>query len=121
MTLRDLINEHAGSVFLNADHFADDSIVHYPGGSGSGSTITAAFFPEDKEERDEERGDGYELYARLDVAETLTVTRRDKFVISGRDWFVVSIGITELGLIPLRIVNREQLRTTGNGRPRRHR
>ncbi|TWT49024.1 hypothetical protein KOR42_39400 [Thalassoglobus neptunius] len=120
MTLRDLINEHAGSVFLNADHFAE-GITHYPGGSAPSATITAAFFPEEKEDRDEERGDGYEIYARLEVADSVTITRKDKFTIGGRDWYVVSIGVAELGLLPIRIVNREQLRTTGNGRPRRHR
>jgi hypothetical protein len=81
MSLRDLMQSHAASVFLNTDHFAE-AVEHRPGGSSQSETVTAVVTI-DPPTVSRERGDARVFTPSIQVLGSVNVNAASVWVIRG--------------------------------------
>ena len=81
MFLRDLMQSHAASVFLNVDHFGE-AVEHRPGGSSQSETVTAVVTI-DPPTVSRERGDARVFTPSIQVLGSVNVNLQSAWVIRG--------------------------------------
>lgn len=97
MSLQDLIEEHATSVFLNVDHFAEVVYRLEGGDVGSQTTIAAAIVTLKEPEIVESKGRGTIIKADVLLPQAQTILFGDALLIGGLRYEVVHVSDPQHG------------------------
>lgn len=100
MRLNALIESQAETVFLNADHFAEE-VTHRPLGDDARDAAVIANVVWEEPVTNADGGKGQLLRGRLDVAGSLAVGPTDQWVIDGRLYQTRVVGEPQGGLRPV--------------------
>lgn len=96
MGFREMVERDTDNVFFNTSEFAQ-TVTHWPGGdSGSATSITGVFIPEESR-RELVRGEEIVRPAVLWVDDTATITAKDVFVIDGSNYQTLKFDAVEYG------------------------
>ena len=116
MTFQDDLEHDVSEVFLNTDNeeFAE-SVTHYPQGvvaSAASVVAVAALMPRRKEL---ERGEGYVVRGTLDVSPSVTLHKKDAWLIGGNRFETESIDEERLGIVTVHVYRFEKDTTRPGG------
>lgn len=111
MSLQDLIEEHATSVFLNVDHFAEPVYRLAGSNSDSQTTISAAIVTLMDPDIAENRGRGATIRGEVMLPESQRLEITDALMVRGLQYQVERIGAVDHGMKTAYIIRYEGHRT----------
>lgn len=115
MSLKQLISDHVTSVFLNDEHFAVTA-THYPlGDTDSGASVVGVPEWEDPAES-RQGGKDTKQRGKFHVSSSVSVTRRDQWLIESVLYQTAAISPVQGGMIAVEIVRTDpEFRSEGRG------
>ena len=112
MSLREIIESHVETVFLNPDHFAET--VQLQRSAGSWKPVTANVTLEDSQ-RDYSGGDSVVINGMLDVSSVVKGFAKDGFVkVRGELFRITSVSLPEHGMITVAITRTASTRSNSS-------
>lgn len=120
MSLHDLIEADTSGVFLNTNDFAE-SITHRPAGVSANDTARTVVFIEDSRVKieDHPKGKRYVRNATIRIASSVTVTKKDEWIVNSETWQTVADGRDIDGMKQVLVTRTESVKTEGNAKARR--